>query len=75
MLPSTGDHRRTTRPPEDTVAVAGVLALGAEMARIPSSGERTWRQPSSPVLELTEAIVEAWGRGRVEGSFEEVEVE
>lgn len=51
------------RPLEETVAVAGVDALGAEVARMASSGERTWRQARSPVLELTEAMVEAWGGG------------
>lgn len=56
------------RPPEETVAVAGVFALGAEVARMVSSGERTWRHPSSPVLEFTEAMAEAWrGEGRRAG--------
>lgn len=42
--------------------MAGVLALGVEVARMASSRERTWRQASSPVLVFREAIEEDWRR-------------
>lgn len=55
------------RPPEETVAVDEVRALGADKARMLSSGARTWRHASSPVCESTEASVEAWRGGSGSG--------